>query len=52
MNSETMFTHSLPVTLKSRGRLALNYLKQNSNIISWNKQGQMINKDMQKKIQI
>ena len=45
MNFETMFTQSLPVTLRSRGQLVLNYLKQLSNIISWNEQGQMIQKD-------
>ena len=36
---------SLPVTLRSRGQLVSNYLKQHSNITSWNKQGQMIYKD-------
>ena len=45
MNFETIFTQSLPVTLGSRGQLVLNYLKQHSNIISWNEQGQMIYKD-------
>ena len=45
LNFETMFTQSLPVTLRSRGHLVLNYLKQHSNIISWNEQGQMIYKD-------
>ena len=45
MNFETMFTQSLTVTLRSRGQLCLNYLKQHSNIISWNEQGQMIYKD-------
>ena len=45
MNFETMFAQSLPVTLRSRGQLVLNYLKQHSNIISWNKQGQMIYQD-------
>ena len=44
LNVETMFTQSLPETLRSRGQLMLNYLKQHSNI-SWNKQGQMIYKD-------
>ena len=39
MNFETMFTQSLTVTLRSRGQLCLNYLKQHSNIISWNEQG-------------
>ena len=41
MNSETMFTQRLPVTLKSRGQLVLIYLKQHSNIISWNEQTQI-----------
>ena len=45
MNFETMFIQSLPVTLRSRGQLVLNYLKQHSNIISRNEQGQMIYKD-------
>ena len=45
MNFETTFTQSLPVTLRPRGQLLLNYLKQHSNIILWNKQGQMIYKD-------
>ena len=45
MNFETIFTQRLPVTLRSRGQLVLNYLKQNSTIISWNEQGQMISKD-------
>ena len=45
INFETTFTQSLPVTLRSRGQLGLNYLKRNSNIISWNEQGQMIYKD-------
>ena len=45
MNFETMFTQSLLVTLRSRGQLVLNYLKQHSNIISWNEQRQMIYKD-------
>ena len=36
---------SLPVTLRSRGQLVSNCLKQHSNITSWNKQGQMIYKD-------
>ena len=36
---------SLPVTLRSRGQLVSNYLKQHSNITSWNKQGQIIYKD-------
>ena len=45
MNFETTFTQSLPVTLRSPGHLVLNYLKQHSNIISWNEQGQMIYKD-------
>ena len=44
MNVEIMFSQSLPVTLRSRGQLVLNYLKQHLNI-SWNKQGQMIYKD-------
>ena len=44
LNVETMFTQSLPETLRSRGQLVLNYLKQHSNI-SWNKQGHMIYKD-------
>ena len=35
----------VPVTLRSHGQLMLNYLKQHSNIISWNEQGQMIDKD-------
>ena len=38
INFETTFTQSLPVTLRSRGQLGLNYLKRNSNIISWNEQ--------------
>ena len=42
MNFETMFTQSLPVTLRLREQLVLNYLKQHSNIISWNKQGHTI----------
>ena len=33
MNSETTFTQSLPVRLRSCGQLVLNYLKQHSNII-------------------
>ena len=45
MNFEITFTQSLPVTLRSPGHLVLNYLKQHSNIISWNEQGQMIYKD-------
>ena len=45
MNFETMFTQSLPVTLRSRGQLVLNCLKQHSNIISWKEEGQMIYKD-------
>ena len=45
MNFESTFTHSLPVTLRSRGRLVLNYLKQHLSIISWNEQGQIIYKD-------
>ena len=40
-----MFTQSLPVTLMSRGKSVLNYMKQLSNIISWNEQGQMIQKN-------
>ena len=39
VNFETTFTQSLPVTLRSRGQLVLNFLKQHSNIILWNKQG-------------
>ena len=35
----------VPVTLRSRRQLMLNYLKQHSNIICWNEQGQMIDKD-------
>ena len=46
INFETTFTQILPVTLTPRGQLVLNYLKQHSNIISWNKQGQMISKEM------
>ena len=42
MNFESTFTHKLPVTLRSRGQLVLNYLKQHLSIISWNEQGQMI----------
>ena len=45
MNFEIIFTQSLPVTLRSRGQLVLNYLKQHSNIFTWNEQGQMIYKD-------
>ena len=45
INFETTFTHSLPLTLRSRGQLVLSYLKQHSNIISWNEQEQMIYKD-------
>ena len=45
MNFETIFTQRLPVTLRSLGQLVLNYLKQNSTIISWNEQGQIISKD-------
>ena len=45
MNFKTMFTQSLPVTLRSRGTLVFNYLKKHSNIISWNEQGQMMYKD-------
>ena len=45
MNSDTKFTQSLPVTLRSHGQLVLNYLKQYSNIISWNKKGLMISKN-------
>ena len=41
-NFETTFTQSLLVTLRSRRQLLLNCLKQHSNIISLNKQGQMI----------
>ena len=44
INFETMFTQSLPVTLRSRGQLVLNYLKKHPNI-SWNEQVQMIYKD-------
>ena len=42
---ETTLTQSLPVTLTSCGQLIMNYLKQLSNIISWNQQGQFIYKD-------
>ena len=45
MNFETTFTQDIPVTLKARGQLVLNCLKQNSNNISWNKKVQMIYKD-------
>ena len=45
MNFENTFTQSLSATLRSRGQLLLNYLKQHSNIISWNEQGPMIYKD-------
>ena len=45
MNFESTFTHSLPVILRSRGQLVLNYLKQHLSIISWNEQGQMIYED-------
>ena len=45
INFETTFTQSLPLTLRSRGQLVLSYLKQHSNIISWNEQEQMIYKD-------
>ena len=39
VNFETTFTQSLSVTLRSREQLVLNFLKQHSNIILWNKQG-------------
>ena len=45
MNFVTAFTQSLPVTLRSREQLVLNYLKQHSNIIYFNEQGQMNYKD-------
>ena len=45
MSFQTTFTQSLPVALRSCGQVVLNYLKQYSNIISWNEQGQMIYKD-------
>ena len=45
MNFETTFTQDIPVTLKARGQLVLNCLKQNPNNISWNKKVQMIYKD-------
>ena len=45
INFETTFTQSLPVTLPLRGQLVLNYLKQHSNVISRNEQGQMVHKD-------
>ena len=45
MNLETMFKQRLPVILRSRGQLVLNYMKQQSNNISWNEQRQMSYKD-------
>ena len=45
MNVKTTFTQNLPVILRSRGQSVLNYLKQHSNIILWNEQGQMAYKD-------
>ena len=45
MDFKSTFTQNLPVTPRSRRQLVLNYLKQYSNIISWNEQGQMIYKD-------
>ena len=45
MDFKSTFTQSLPVTPRSRRQLVLNYLKQHSNFISWNEQGQMIYKD-------
>ena len=45
MNFETTFTQRLLVTLRLHRQLVLNYLKQYSNIISLNKQGQMIYED-------
>ena len=45
MNFETTFTQRLLVTLRLHRQLVLNYLKQYSNIISLNEQGQMIYED-------
>ena len=45
MNVKTTFTQNLPVILRSREQSVLNYLKQHSNIILWNEQGQMAYKD-------
>ena len=45
MNVKTTFTQNLPVILRSCGQSVLNYLKQHSNIILWNEQGQMTYKD-------
>ena len=45
MNVKTTFTQNLPMILRSRGQSVLNYLKQHSNIILWNEQGQMAYKD-------
>ena len=45
MNFETIFTQRLLVTLRLHRQLVLNYLKQYSNIISLNEQGQMIYED-------
>ena len=40
-----MLTQTLPVRLRSRGQLVWNYLKQHSNIISWNEQRQTVYKN-------
>ena len=40
-----MKPQSFPLTLRSSGQLVLNYLKQHSNIISWNERGQIIYND-------